>query len=360
MVVPSHKEEPLVSVLTPVYNGEDYLAECIESVLAQTYENFEYIIVNNSSTDRTLAIAEKYAASDQRIKIVTNEKLLPVIENHNRAFNLIRPDAKYCKVVSADDLIFRACLTRLVELAEDNPSIGIVGCYQLSGGAVRWLGYSYPQQIFPGRDVCRRDLLQHQEFFQGQSVLGFGSPTSLLYRADLVRKTKEFYPDPSPHSDTSACFVCLLESDFGFVHEVLSFERIHEKTQTSASKQINRFLSENLNNVLRYGPKVLTPVEMQDALGNVLDHYHRYLAIESFTNSRGPEFWNYHRSRLAELGYPLRRVDLIKAAFLLAVTGLVNPGLAIQKLSSHLASRRAERSEKIKRRPQHSRESEAR
>ena len=48
---------PLVSVLTPVYNGEDYLAECIESILAQTYRNFEYTIVNNCSKDRSLEIA---------------------------------------------------------------------------------------------------------------------------------------------------------------------------------------------------------------------------------------------------------------------------------------------------------------
>ena len=52
-------KEPLVSVVTPVYNGEKYLEECIESVLNQTYKNWEYIILNNCSTDRTLEIAEQ-------------------------------------------------------------------------------------------------------------------------------------------------------------------------------------------------------------------------------------------------------------------------------------------------------------
>jgi glycosyltransferase involved in cell wall biosynthesis len=55
----SPMEQPLVSVLTPVYNGEPYLGECIESVLNQTYQNFEYIIVNNCSKDRTLEIARE-------------------------------------------------------------------------------------------------------------------------------------------------------------------------------------------------------------------------------------------------------------------------------------------------------------
>ena len=53
----SNRQEPLVSVVTPVYNGEASLAKCIDSVLAQTYRNFEYLIVNNCSTDRSLEIA---------------------------------------------------------------------------------------------------------------------------------------------------------------------------------------------------------------------------------------------------------------------------------------------------------------
>ena len=65
--------EPLVSIVTPVYNGEKFLADCIESILAQSYENWEYIIVNNCSTDRSLAIAEKYAEKDARIKIFSNK-----------------------------------------------------------------------------------------------------------------------------------------------------------------------------------------------------------------------------------------------------------------------------------------------
>ena len=55
--------DPLVSVVTPVYNGGKFLRECIESVLSQTYQNFEYIILNNSSTDDTLEIAEDYGMS---------------------------------------------------------------------------------------------------------------------------------------------------------------------------------------------------------------------------------------------------------------------------------------------------------
>src|SRR5262245_48451206 len=126
---------PLVSVLTPVYNGEDYLAECIESVLAQTYRNFEYTIVNNCSKDRSLEIALSYAKKDSRIRVHDNEQFVGVIENHNIAFRLVSGSAKYCKVVSGDDFILPEYLTKVVEFAEANPTVGIVGSYQLSGNS---------------------------------------------------------------------------------------------------------------------------------------------------------------------------------------------------------------------------------
>ena len=71
-----NNSDPLVTVLTPVYNGEKYLIECLDSVVNQTYKNFEYILVNNCSTDRTIEIASSYAQKDNRIKIVNNSNFV--------------------------------------------------------------------------------------------------------------------------------------------------------------------------------------------------------------------------------------------------------------------------------------------
>jgi glycosyltransferase involved in cell wall biosynthesis len=89
--------QPLVSVVTPMYNADKYLRECIESVLAQTYQHWEYIIVNNCSTDRSLEIAQHYAAKDTRIRTYTNHQFVSSAENHHLAFRHISPEAKYCK-----------------------------------------------------------------------------------------------------------------------------------------------------------------------------------------------------------------------------------------------------------------------
>src|SRR5467141_2794214 len=75
--------EPFVSVVTPFYNTAAYLPQCIESVLGQSYRNFEYVLVDNCSSDDSLAIATKYAAADSRIRIVNNSEFLGQVANYN-------------------------------------------------------------------------------------------------------------------------------------------------------------------------------------------------------------------------------------------------------------------------------------
>ena len=90
--------QPLVTVVTPFYNSERYLAECIESVLLQSYSNFEYIIMDNCSTDGSGDIAETYARLDPRIRFVRCAQFLQQIPNYNRALAMISSDSKYCKI----------------------------------------------------------------------------------------------------------------------------------------------------------------------------------------------------------------------------------------------------------------------
>jgi glycosyltransferase involved in cell wall biosynthesis len=316
-------EEPLVSVVTPVYNGENFLAECIESVLGQTYRNFEYIIVNNCSEDRSLDIARDYAKKDPRIQVHSNKSFVGVIENHNIAFRLISANSKYCKVVSADDWLFPECLTRMVSLAEMNPTVGLVGSYQLSGGGpnwrhwqIKWDAIPYPSTVISGREVCRFHLL-------GGPYI-FGTPTSLLYRADLVRSQESFYPNPTAEADTSACYKILRNADFGFVHQVLSYERVHEVRQTTISTFRNAYLSSMISDLITYGPAYMTEAEIDKRLGKLLDEYYEFLGA-SYVRLRNKDFWSYHKTRLKELGHPIDRFRLARV-FLARLPGLLlNP-----------------------------------
>ena len=327
------ESQPFVSVLTPVYNGELFLVECIESVLKQTHKNFEYIIVNNYSTDRTLEIALAYAKKDSRVQVHSNDKFVGVIENHNISFNLVSPEAKYCKVVSADDFIFENCLMQMVKVAEANPSVGIVGSYQLRESCVRWQGFKYPREVLPGREMCRQTFLGNDPSF------GTGSPTSILYRADLVRSSRRFYPNTSPHADTSACFKHLQDCDFGFVYQVLSYERIHSETQSSRSGEINRYSSANLNDIIQYGHLYLSTEEVERIKKKYLNRYYRFLAVSVF-EFRGKEFWDYHKSRLEELGYPITFFKLLKAFIVMVSQELTNPEQAFRKFVRRFFSKK--------------------
>jgi glycosyltransferase involved in cell wall biosynthesis len=312
-----------------VYNGEEFLKACIESVIGQTYTNFEYIILNNCSTDRSLEIALALSQRDPRIKVRCNRKFADIIENHNMGLRLMSSEAKYCKVVSADDVLFPDCIMRMVEVAEAHPSAGFVGCYQISGNHIRWQGFPYPKALLNGPDLCR------QMFRNKDTSFGFGSPTSLLYRADIVRKTEAFYPTSSPHADTSVIYANLKDCDFGFVYQTLCWKRLHQGSQTAKSAKLNEVFSSTLSDVIKYGRYYLSEKEYDEILRQSLDSYYQFLALNIH---REKEFWSYHKNRLAELGYPMSGPRLFKAGLVKVLKEIVNPEQAIRKIWQRMVS----------------------
>lgn len=323
--------EPLVSIVTPVYNGEEYLRECIGSVLAQTYNNWEYIIVNNCSTDRTLEIAHEYVARDPRIRVHDNETFVRVIANHNIAFRLISPESKYCKVLGADDWLFPECLEKLVGLAEEHPSVAIVQAYRLQGTKVAGDGLPYPSTVVPGRDACRIWLLPGRP-----SIFGYAS--YLLYRSDIVRSRHSFWNESNIHADTEACLEFLENHDYGFVHQVLSFQRLRQDSMTSYAESNVTYLPAWLSNLVTYGPKYLSEQEFERTIRDLIGQYYGSLGAYVFRRP-GRDFWSLHRSKLASLGYPLStgRLAAYAARYLLGLA--LSPSRTAEKVAQRLRNR---------------------
>jgi len=290
-----------VSIVTPVYNGAEFLAECIESVLAQTYQNWEYTIVDNRSTDGTVDIARRYAAKDQRIRVHENQEFLRAIPNHNHALRQISAKSKYCKVVFGDDWIFPECLEQMVAVGEENPTVGLVSAYALEGKRVAWTGLPYPSRRVSGRQICRQHFLENLHLF--------GSATTVLYRADLVRARNPFFNEANIHADTEVCFDLLRSSDFGFVHQVLTFTRIREKSLTAMSNDLQTFPGGMLITLRTFGREYLSEDEFQACWEHILSEYYEFLA-KSALEGRDAKFWKYHKEKLKELTGKYSRIRL--------------------------------------------------
>jgi len=301
------QRRPLVSVVTPVYNGEKYLAECIESVLDQTYPNWEYIILNNCSTDNTLEVAEEYATRDKRIKIISNQDFLKQIPNWNEALRKISPDSKYCKVIHADDWITPECLQKMVTRAEQYPSAGIISAYRFIGSkvsGVRGEGLSYDTKFLTGDETVRKDMKT--------SLYLFGTPSSILYRSDLIRERKSFYNPGVVHADADICYDILRRSDFAFVHQLLSFTRMHDESTTTFCNYYHTYSLFNIYVIKEYGNHYLTEEEYNRLLSKkISDHHHALVKI--MFNGRNKTVWEYHKSELKKMGIRIQPYILLKA-----------------------------------------------
>lgn len=314
----------LVSVVTPVYNGEDYLDECIASVAAQTYGNWRHTIVNNCSTDASGDIARAWADRDPRIRVVHNEEFLDQVGNLNRAMSLIDDDSRWTKMVLADDWIFPTCLEKMVEAGEASPKIGVVSAYRLDHRAVTLTGLPYPSPHVDGMEVGRIAL--------AEKLFLSGSPTSLLYRSDLVRARNPFFNPGAWHDDTETFLELMREHDLGFVHEVLTFTRRENESATTAIKRFDReHRLDQLITTMKYGPEFLDRQAFEACRRRDERDYYGYLGRRSLYRT-GKEFWTHHHEGLRRAGLSLNRPRLAWNVVLALLALLTRPAQIMRRL----------------------------
>ncbi|MGB2624534.1 MAG: glycosyltransferase family A protein [Candidatus Acidiferrum sp.] len=340
------KSSPLVSIVTPVYNNADYLPECIESVLAQTYQNWDYTIVNNCSTDGSGEVARSYAAKDTRIKVLDNGEFLRAIPNHNHALRQISPESKYCKIVFADDWIFPACLEEMVGVAEEHPSVGIVGAYGLWQDPARapldyvvnWVGLPFPSRCVSGRQVCRRTFMEE--------ISLFGTSTSHMYRSNLVRNRDPLYNESNFHADREACIVLLKNCDFGFVHQVLTFTRGRPGSLITMAVDMQMDLGCKLQTLVAHGRDFLSEKEFDDCVDRLLGRYYNFLAVSLMRGRHDGKFWDFHKRKLNEaLGFS--RVRLARAILARTCRMVLNPYETFEKLRANKRARAKQAADQI-------------
>ena len=146
---------PRVSVVIPVYNGQKYLRESVESVLRQTFGDWELVLMDNRSTDETESIGREYAARDERVRFIRCEEFVDVHANHNRALRAIDSNSKYVKVLHADDWLYPECLALKVAIADQHPTASLVSSYRLQDTKLLHDGFfPYTQTFMEAKCLC--------------------------------------------------------------------------------------------------------------------------------------------------------------------------------------------------------------
>src|SRR3954454_25324452 len=186
---------PRLSLGLPVYNGEEYLAESLDALLGQTYEDYELIISDNASTDATDEICRRYAEKDSRTRYVRQPKNIGATPNHNYVFDVSRTEL--FKWVSHDDLYARDLLKRCIEALDERPDVILAHCDQAiidgDGRIVQPLEYTLDTAARHAPDRSRTILFERG----GDDFSGF-------MRADVLRRLKPLASLPLADRTNSA------------------------------------------------------------------------------------------------------------------------------------------------------------
>jgi glycosyltransferase involved in cell wall biosynthesis len=221
---------PRVSIGLPVYNGERYVRETIESILAQSFTDFELIISDNASTDGTSEVCHAYAAMDRRVRYRRNAQNMGAAWNYNRAFAL--SSGEYFKWAAHDDVVAPQFIENCVACLDQDP--GLILCFS-KAGRINELSelsgaYDYPLRVSSPRPYLRfRDLVLIDHNCMG--VFG-------LHRKEILRRTPLI--GTYVGSDRVLLAELGLRGRFYEIPETLFYRRNHPQTSVRKYNEYER------------------------------------------------------------------------------------------------------------------------
>lgn len=239
--------KPLISICIPTYNGEEYLTQCIESCINQTYDNYEIIICDDGSSDNSVSIIELYSSKDLRIKFFKNDKNLGLVGNWNKCIEL--SSGEWIKFVFQDDYITYNCIDKFAK--EITPKTELIVCkrnFILPKDASEDY-VNYYTNVVRTLENSNKNI---SNFFSPQLIsdisvkymaMNFiGEPSLILFKKSIVSKLGNFN-----HTLKQICdleFVLRIASQYGLVYipEQLCSFRIHNNSTTSKNVASQSFI----------------------------------------------------------------------------------------------------------------------
>lgn len=228
----------MISVCIPTYNGADYLDDCLRSVFAQTYRDFEVLLVDDDSSDATREVAASFGEREPRLKVIRNESRRGLVGNWNRCVELAQ--GGWIKFVFQDDLLAPACLERMLTAAEATKS-KFVCCkrdFLFEDGLPREIRAVYEESAQMIDEFFAQNNPMPARVFSDKAVLRFkdnliGEPTTTLIHRRVFEECGLFEPDLIMCCDYQ--FWNRVGSKLGvtYLPEALATFRVHSKSTTS-------------------------------------------------------------------------------------------------------------------------------
>lgn len=231
-----------ISICIPTYNGARYLEACMDSVLSQTYKDIEILIVDDGSTDTTLEILERYTTSDQRIRLVRNNKNLGLVGNWNRCVELAQ--GEWIKFVFQDDWIEPECVEAMLDASTLNGSI--IACQRNFsfeegvGNSTRqdYLNIPTLSTLFP--DAAMISAEAYSETVVDHLAVNFvGEPTAVMFRRSVFDKFGGFSPALIQLCDFEFWTRIAVHTGIAYVPRSLATFRVHNESTTAKNAEHN-------------------------------------------------------------------------------------------------------------------------
>ena len=219
-------EDGLVSIITPMYNSEKFISETIESVISQTYINWEMIIVDDLSTDKSRSIAESYAKKDQRIKVIgcDHKSANGPIEVRNKAIN--EAQGQYIALLDSDDCWDKEKLEKQIAFMESHKVAFVISNYRIYNDMKQKIVsvFKAPPRI-DYRGLCK--------------VNSIGCLT-VIYDASKIGKV--FIVDATNREDHATWLNILQKTDYAYtVGECLATYRVHNNSFSSQNVKLIKY-----------------------------------------------------------------------------------------------------------------------
>jgi hypothetical protein len=215
----------------------------------------------------------------------------------------------------------------MVALAEWDCSIGLVSSYRLKGTRVVGNGLGYTTTVVAGADLCRQQLTS--------SLSTFGTPSTVLYRSEIIRDHSSFYDESALREDVDACYRTLRSWNFGFVHQVLSFSRVMDDSLPMSDHDGCLEPLDKLLKISKFGPIYLDRDAMATALRAGRRVYYDCIALR-LLSGEDRVIWHEQSYSLRSGGLRLEKTRLVKHVLLQFLWMVINPGLTIARLIARL------------------------